>query len=115
MGNDPLPLPSADLLVIADVLYNEQLASGVVQRLVEGWKRNPNVKILVTDSQRFVDFFKELKEKLEEASVLQNLPMPTIDFVEETLNSFTGSGVCIDDDQTYDVKVRTIWIGADST
>jgi predicted nicotinamide N-methyase len=109
-GDDPLPMPSADLIIVADVLYNEQLASQVVRRLVEGWKRNPEVKILVTDSQRFVDFMSELELRVAQHSS-SDLPAPTIDFSENTLAAFTGSGVCIDDDQTYDVKVRRIWIG----
>jgi predicted nicotinamide N-methyase len=106
-----LPLPSADLIVVADVLYNEQLANQVAHRLVEAWKRNSEIKILVTDSQRFVDFKAILTCRLHEAA---SWKAPSIEFTENTLEVFTGSGVCIDDDQTYDVKVRKIWIGLDT-
>jgi predicted nicotinamide N-methyase len=109
----PLPMPSADLIVVADVLYNEQLAAQMVYRLLEAWKRNPAVNILVTDSQRFVDFKTPLIGRLDEASLEISREAPSIRFTEKTLDLFTGSGVCIDDDQTYDVKVRKIWIGLD--
>ena len=107
----PLPCPSADLIVVADVLYNEQLASQVVQRLAEAWHRNPKVQILVTDSQRFVDFHEQLITALEKVASETSRSAPIVHFVEYTLAEFTGSGVCIDDDQTYEVKVRRIWIG----
>ncbi len=110
MGYDPLPLLSADLIIVADVLYNEELANHVVRRLVEGWKNNPKVKILVTDSQRFVDIMSELDNQFS-MQVSDTPTKPTISVTEETLVGFTGSGVCIDEDQTYDVHVRKIWIG----
>ena len=109
-----LPLPGADLIVVADVLYNEQLAAQVVRRLVEAWNRNPDIKILVTDSQRFVDFMALLNKRFEQAIMDTPRRTPSIGFTETTMDAFTGSGVCIDDDQTYDVKVRKIWIGLDT-
>ena len=109
-----LPLPGADLIVVADVLYNEQLAAQVVRRLVEAWIRNPDIKILVTDSQRFVDFMALLNKRFEQAIMDTPRRTPSIGFTETTMDAFTGSGVCIDDDQTYDVKVRKIWIGLDT-
>ena len=109
-----LPLPGADLIVVADVLYNEQLAAQVVRRLVEAWNRNPDIKILVTDSQRFVDFMALLNKRFEQAIMDTPRRIPSIGFTETTMDAFTGSGVCIDDDQTYDVKVRKIWIGLDT-
>jgi predicted nicotinamide N-methyase len=103
-GNEAIP--KSDLLLVADVLYNEPLASQVVRRLVEAWVQNPKICILVTDSQRFVDFTTELNAQLEQVQG------PTsVQWNEQTLPKFTGSGVCIDEDQTYDVKVRTLWIG----
>jgi predicted nicotinamide N-methyase len=115
MAETPFPNLSADLVVVADVLYNEQLANHVVRRVVEYWKHNPEVKVLITDSQRFVDIMKGLQDGFSKAIVNDNKAreegMPLIRCTEETLVAFTGSGVCIDEDQTYDVKVRKIWIG----
>lgn len=103
-GQDPVP--ASDVIVVADVLYNEDLASQVITRLVEAWVQNPDIIILVTDSQRFVDFTTELNDKL---AAVQG-PTP-IEWTEQKLDAFTGSGVCINEDQTYDVKVRSLWIG----
>lgn len=114
-SKDPLPCTSADLIVVADLLYNEQLASQVVQRLAEAWHRNPKVQILVTDSQRFVDFHEQLITALEKVASETSQSAPIVHFVEYTLSEFTGSGVCIDEDQTYEVKVRSIWIGLRGT
>lgn len=110
-GKEALPMALADMIVVADVLYNEDLARHVVRRVVEGWQRNPKVKILVTDSQRFVKVMTLLQEQFSKVS--GDTTSPDIEFVEETLVDFTGSGVCIDGDQTYDVKVRTLWIGVE--
>jgi predicted nicotinamide N-methyase len=109
-----LPLPGAELIVVADVLYNEQLAMQVVSRLVEAWNRNPDIKILVTDSQRFVDFMALLTKRFMEAVMNTPKTTPSIRFTETTMDAFTGSGVCIDEDQTYAVKVRKFWIGLDT-
>eukprot|EP00980_Cylindrotheca_fusiformis_P000484 scaffold119_cov131-Cylindrotheca_fusiformis.AAC.14 len=99
------PLPQCDLMVVADVLYNEQLASQVARRVVEAWERNPKVRILITDSQRFVpNFVQELNLLMEKVGG------PSCEWQEQSLQ-FTGSGVAINDDQTYDVKVRKLWIG----
>lgn len=115
MAETPFPTLSADLVVVADVLYNEQLASHVVRRVVEYWKHNPELKVLITDSQRFVDIMKGLQDGFSKAIVNDNTGqekgIPLIHCTEETLVAFTGSGVCINEDQTYDVKVRKIWIG----
>jgi predicted nicotinamide N-methyase len=118
----PLPIP-CDLLVVADVLYNEQLASHVCRRCADAFEQNPDVRILITDSQRFVSSFKDdLNTALDEAwtrvtssGVLSpkqasKNPWP-VAWHGETVMSFTGSGVIIDEDQTYDVRVQTLWVG----
>jgi predicted nicotinamide N-methyase len=102
------PLPKADVLIAADILYNEQLASQVARRCAEAVVSNPEIKILVTDSQRFVDFVTELNENLKE---VQKDGYRPLQWEERNLDQFTGSGVAIDEDQTYDVKVRVLWIG----
>jgi predicted nicotinamide N-methyase len=103
------PLPRADVFVAADVLYNEQLASQVCRRCAEALVQNPAIKILVTDSQRFVDFTTELNKNLQE---VQKGAYRPVQWDERTLPDFTGSGVSIDEDQTYNVKVRVLWINA---
>ena len=104
------PIPSTyDLLVVADVLYNEQLANQVCRRIAEALAKNKKMRVLVTDSQRFVpSFTSELEKCLKEKQVVVSSP---IEWQETTLQKFTGSGVCINEDQTYDVTVRTLWIG----
>jgi predicted nicotinamide N-methyase len=105
-AHEDQPIPTCDTMIIADVLYNELLASQVALRIVEAWLLNPKIHILVTDSQRFVPtFVQELNELLESAGG------PSVEWEEQTLKSFTGSGVCIDDDQTYDIIVRKMWMG----
>lgn len=104
-AHEDQPLPDCDLLVVADVLYNENLASQVTRRIVEAFKRNQKIRVLVTDSQRFVPKFDaQLNELLEEVGG------PGCSWTEEQI-TFTGSGVIMNEDQTYDVKVRKMWIG----
>ena len=104
------PIPPCDLLVVADVLYSEQLASQVCRRCAEALEANPSIKILITDSQRFVPtFIRELNENL--ARVAVTVPPPVATWNLETMKNFEGSGVIIDEDQTYDIKVQSLWIG----
>ncbi len=104
------PIPSCDLLVVADVLYSEQLASQVCRRCAEALEANPDIKILITDSQRFVPtFVDELNQELAKVAITD--PPPVAKWKLETMKNFEGSGVIIDEDQTYDVKVQSLWIG----
>jgi predicted nicotinamide N-methyase len=106
----PIPSP-CDLLVVADVLYSEQLAFQVCRRCAEALEANPKIKILITDSQRFVPtFIGELNEALQRVRSGEN-PPPPISWTVETMKNFEGSGVIIDEDQTYDVTVQSLWIG----
>ena len=86
-------------MVAADVLYNEHLALHIRKRCVEAFNRG--FRILVTDSQRFTDLLPELNKQLGR----------TLEWKEQRLNAFTGSGVMIDEDQTYNVTVRILAIG----
>ena len=109
----PVPSP-CDLLVVADVLYSEQLASQVCRRCAEALEANPQIRILITDSQRFVPgFLHELNKALQ--AVVSTLgarkQFPKAAWRKETMKSFEGSGVIIDEDQTYDVTVQSLWIG----
>lgn len=101
------PLPECDIMVVADVLYNERLALLVIKRILEAQEQNdPPPTVLVTDSQRFVlDFDTILSQKLEK------MGQSRVEWVSRWLPSFTGSGVMVDADQTYDVKARVLWVG----
>jgi predicted nicotinamide N-methyase len=106
-----LPNP-CNLLVVADVLYNEQLATQVCRRCAEAYQQNPNLRLLITDSQRFVPrFIQELNVELKAVALLRNTDFKEVHWEVETMRGFTGSGVMIDDDQTYDVKVQHLWFG----
>lgn len=101
------PLPECDTLIVADVLYNERLALLVMKRILESQLQNSvPPAVLVSDSQRFVtDFDVLLSAKLQE----NGLP-DKVEWVSRWLPTFTGSGVLVDSDQTYDVKARVLWL-----
>jgi predicted nicotinamide N-methyase len=102
------PLPECDVMIVADVLYNDQLAVGVAKRCIEARTRHGAV-VVVSDSQRFVNNFEaDLNQQL------RALNQSRVSWVTRWLPQFTGSGVCIDGDQTYDVKARVLWIGLDT-
>jgi len=106
----PIPSP-CDLLVVADVLYNEELATQVCRRCAEALEENPEIRILVTDSQRFVPgFVDELNNALGQVTS-SPLDEPLATWKVETMKNFEGSGVIIDEDQTYDVTVQSLWVG----
>ncbi|KAG7362662.1 lysine methyltransferase [Nitzschia inconspicua] len=111
IDHQPLPTP-CDLLVAADVLYNEQLAKQICRRCAEAYRRNPKIQLLITDSQRFVPtFIEDLNTALEAVAVAEGRNFEKVDWHVETMEGFTGSGVMIDDDQMYNVKVQHVWIG----
>lgn len=94
---DEQRLPDSDVLIVADVLYNEELASHVIHRIVEARNRT----ILVADSQRFVPAF--------EGNLCETLGY-TVEWEPRYLEKFTGSGVLVDETQTYDIKGQILWI-----
>jgi predicted nicotinamide N-methyase len=99
-----VPLPQCDVMVAADVLYNEHLALHVGRRCLEAVQKG--VKVLVTDSQRFTDLLPDLNQRLDAE--------PPMQWNETRLDAFTGSGVMVDEDQTYNVTVRVLGIGWES-
>ena len=113
------PLPPCDILVAADTLYNEHLAKQVGHRLHEAIVRSFDVgssptKVLVTDSQQFhgTDFLQE-KEMVELNALFEQGGWKPLQWEIEKLKNVRGSGVLIDEDQTYDVNVRAIRWGWD--
>lgn len=113
-SSDEQPLPNGfDTIVIADVLYNEALAKHVCRRVAEAVLTNPSCRILITDSQRFVPcFLQDLNHQLHFVwdTLHPNEPYAPTSW-KNTTQSFTGSGVIIDEDQTYDVIIQSLWIG----
>lgn len=113
------PLPVCDLIIVADVLYNERLAAQVAVRCAEARQQtDTSPVILVSDSQRFVHKFEaDLNEKLSiqksasSSSASASASHPRVAWENRWLPAFTGSGVLIDGDQTYDVKARVLWMG----
>ena len=99
-------LPPCDVLLAADVLYSSKLAMQVGERIRQALSnRNPPM-VLVTDSQRFhgTDFVPALIRAVGDDSLA---------WEERDLEQFTGSGVMVNEDQTYNVKVRVLAIGFD--
>jgi predicted nicotinamide N-methyase len=111
----PLPnIDTIDLLIVADVLYNDDLAGHIARRidelLISAARRSSaqrrdrdNVHILVTDSQRFV---------VDDAIFPVAKWGKATTWETRTLTSFCGSGVAVDEDQIYDATVRVLWITA---
>ena len=94
-------------MVVADVLYNEELSIQIGQRCQEVLSRNPPTKLIVTDTQRFhgTDFLVELNKEREKDGLFR------LEWEEHVLNSVTASGVVIEEDQTYDAKTRLLSVG----
>ena len=102
-------IPDCDVVVAADVLYSPELAMQLGKRLTQillTW--DPPPLVLVTDSQRFhgTDFCPTLRQALTDKS---------LEWEERTLEQFTGSGVMVNEDQTYHVKARVLAIGFHNT
>ena len=109
-GPDPL-LPidgdDIDLVLVADVLYNQELGMQVGRRIMEllnmAEDRRPG--IIVTDSQRFhgTDFTPLLNSELDRVG------RPLVEWEDREI-SLTTSGMLIEEDQTYNVTARVISI-----
>jgi len=114
------PLPPCDIVVAADVLYNEELATQIGLRCLEVLAEKSNrpsdslsslspspTKIVVTDSQNFhgTDFLGMVNAHDDRNG------LALLEWDEEILVDFTGSGVMIDEDQHYNITVRTLSTG----
>uniref|UniRef100_A0A7S4W6V0 Uncharacterized protein n=1 Tax=Ditylum brightwellii TaxID=49249 RepID=A0A7S4W6V0_9STRA len=103
------PLPKCDIVVAADVLYNEYLATQIGLRCHEILSLKNPPSLVVTDSQRFhgTDFLQALNERLRS----KDGKVKPLEWKECTLEQVTSSGVLVKEDQTYDVKTRMVSIG----
>ena len=110
-----LALPACDILIAADFLYNPELAKQVGRRLHEAIVRSFDVgacptKVIITDSQQFhgTNFLEEVVELRELNAMLKESNYEQLRWEIQKLESVQGSGVLIDEDQTYDVDARMI-------
>lgn len=98
-------MPRADVVLAADILYNQELGMQVGKRILEllniPEERRPG--IIVTDSQRFhgTDFVPLLNQELARVG------RPLLNWEERELQ-VTTSGILIEEDQTYNVTARII-------
>ena len=98
-------LPDCDIIIAADIMYSNRLSQLLSDRCLEARRKKHPPKILVSDSQRFVDFLPCLRAQLGDDA---------LQWEERRLEAFTGSGVMVNEDQTYDVKARVLLIGWDA-
>jgi predicted nicotinamide N-methyase len=104
----PLPfLQTVDLMIVADVLYNPQLAQHVARRCREAYDQD--IEVLITDSQRLVHNFIEMIPFHDICTQYSSAPSPFV-WKEHRLNDFTGSGILVEEDQTYNVSARVLWM-----
>ena len=119
------PLPAADVHVYADVLYTRLLSLAIAKRCRamllgklpeqgEGADADADADgdgkgapragwLLLTDSQRFHS--EPFLQELNLESVGADAPGPFA-WAEESLERFTGSGILLDEDQTYSSEIR---------
>ena len=99
------PLPFADVYLFCDVFYTKELAQHVARRCSEILGRSEGATpgrpswLFLPDSQRFCSdaFLTELNDRRH--------PAPAMEWQEEKLAQFTGSGILVDEDQTYDAQI----------
>ena len=108
------PLPAADIYVFADTLYTRELCGHVARRCRdELWCRGVLRRLLLTTSQQFSWIGDEFLELLNEPP-LDGQPKPAgrhwrrLEWEHAQLKRFTGSGILLEDDQTYDAAIRFI-------
>jgi predicted nicotinamide N-methyase len=108
------PLPTCDILVAADVLYNPELANQVGTRLHEAVIRSFDtgdapLKVIVTDSQQFHGTnFLDQPDLHALNSLFEENNFERLEWKSYKLENVCGSGVLVDEDQTYDVAARMI-------
>jgi predicted nicotinamide N-methyase len=101
--------PQRHFCADADVLYAGDLAEHVARRCAESLaqavpERGGQRRVIVTDSQQF----RSGGKFLDRFNAMQG---STHEWHITTLSQFTGSGLLIEDDQTYDATVRYLDLG----
>ena len=107
------PLPAADVLVSADTLYTRELCEAVARRCRQQmWSSSELTRLLLTTSQQFGWIKDEFVDELNKRPLDEPLPpgraWRRLDWTADRLERFTGSGILIDEDQTYDAPIRFI-------
>ena len=102
------PPPRADVHVFADVLYNGELAAAVGRRCREELWSGAAERLLVSDSQRFASTSSFLEELNAPAGSGVDMRTAAIEWSPARVDRFTGSGILVDADQTYDVQLRYV-------
>lgn len=108
-------LPAADVLLCSDLLYNPELAHQVGRRcgeaLAAAEERSSKLSLLVTDSQRFQGggdgFSRGLLSRLP-SDAARDAAEAALGWQATHLEQFTGSGILVEGDQTYDIDARFI-------
>ena len=108
-------LPAAEVLLCSDLLYNPELAHQVGRRcgeaLTAAEERESKLSLLVTDSQRFQGggdgFSRGLQSRLP-SDAAREAAEAALGWQATHLEQFTGSGILVDGDQTYDIDARFI-------
>ena len=101
-------LPDADVHVYADTLYTRELCDHVARRCREElWSRARMRRLLLTTSQQFEwirdDFLAELNVQ---PPGQPTRPWQRMEWQHSKLENFTGSGILLEEDQSYDAKIR---------
>lgn len=112
---DPLPFlqnTTIDLMIVADVLYNPQLAQHIARRCGEAFQQY-DIPVLVTDSQRLVHNFIEMIQPYATKHNNSTSNQTVLAWQERKLQDFTGSGILVEQDQTYNVTARIVWMNPD--
>lgn len=107
----PDDLPAADILISADTLYTRELCKAVASRCrQELWSRGSITRLLLTTSQQFAwikdEFVDELNARPPEEPIAPGREWRRLEWANDKLERFTGSGILLDEDQTYDASIR---------
>ena len=108
------PLPRADMLVCSDLLYSRELSMHVARHCREAlWGAagahddEAATRLLLTSSQQFAWIKDAFLDALNSPPASPQHPRwRELAWSEARLESFTGSGILVEDDQVYDANIR---------
>jgi len=95
-------LPRCDVLVCSDMMYDGVLATQLGRRCAEALAQTPPPLVVVTDSQRYGH---------SDVFLAQIGAQPGAAWRDVKVDGFTGSGLLVDADQTYDSTTRLLVLG----
>lgn len=100
-------LPPCDVIVCADVFYSKELAAACGRACGAALRTSKRPALISTDSQRYAG---------HTDAFLDALSVDFAQFKQTTLANFVGSGLLVEEDQTYDARVDVLTLdfaGAD--